>query len=132
MLKIAQKFISNHIVISILTLIILVVIVFAFEKVVGNRRNENLRRIEPYLDWMPFMVGFIPLTGLFREIFNLYRAVTGPRMGTGDPSVISYGLSETYTHIAIICGLFFILFESSLVVRMLYSRYIRELGIGEK
>jgi ABC-type glycerol-3-phosphate transport system permease component len=127
MLKIAQNFISHHIIISILTLVILVVIAYAFEKVVGNRRNENLRRIEPFLDWMPFMVGLIPLAGLFREVFNLYRAVTIPHTGTGDPIVISYALSETYTHIAILCGLFFILFEASFILRMLYGRYKREI-----
>jgi hypothetical protein len=109
-----------------------VVFAIAFGKVVGNRKNKNPRRIEPYLDWMPFLVGIIPLTGLFTQIFVLYRALTGPGTGTGDPRVISGGLLELYAHTAIFCGLFFILLEASFLLRMLYSRYIKELDVVEK
>jgi hypothetical protein len=131
MLKIATTFISYYRVTSIIILLILIALVTLFEMIVRDRRTNKLKRLDPFLDWMPFMVGLVPLTGLFTAIIYLFRTVTVPHTGTGDPKVISAGLAKYYyMNIAILCGLFFILLGASFVLRMLYGRYIRKLGAG--
>jgi hypothetical protein len=132
MLKIAKTFISDYIVTSIITLLVLVALVTLFEMIVRDRRTNKLKHLDPFLNWMPFMVGLVPITGLFTEIFYLFRAVTVPHTGTGDPIVISVGLAKVFITVTILCGLFFILLEASFLLRMLYGKYIRELGAGEK
>jgi len=94
---------------------------------VRYRHTDKLRSLDTILEWAPFMAGLVPFTGLLTNIIEMYRGRSHLQFRHGRSARSQRRLAELYLYLSIVCGLFFILLEASLVIRMLYNRYINEL-----
>jgi hypothetical protein len=93
-----------------------------------RHRAESLRNLDAVIDCIPFLAGLIPVTGFLREVYSLSKAISLlATSGTGAPQVIAAGFSDVFCFSAMTVGLFFILLEVWLVIRMVYGRYLHEL-----
>jgi hypothetical protein len=133
MIWLIQQFISNHSAASIVIILELIILIALNRMVISNHRTEKLKRLEPYLDWMGFMVGLIPLIGLFTSLIELDAGIRAINTsGAGDPRVVSAGLAEFYLNQAILWGSFFFLLGTSFLLHMLYNKYDGELKTEAK
>lgn len=122
-----------HPLIFILYFVILAVVASILVMIIRRRRTELLRNLEAVIDSIPFLAGLIPVTGFLREVYSLSFAVSHmATSGIGDPRVTAMGCCQMFCFLAVTVGLFFILLEVWLVIRMVYGRFLHELDMLPK
>lgn len=112
----------------LVTVIALAVIIEAALLIRKYRNSQKLLRIAPFIDFIPFIIGLVPLTILSTQVINLIQAFSSiQNSGTGDPRVVSGGMASIFLGLTVLAALFILFLGSWLLVRLFYERTLAKL-----